>query len=117
MVSRLIIAIKGCADTYAAIAQHPRFRSSVTCHSARLHPQRVGIVISGDLCHRGGDGPEARHPRRGSSGEPRRYFIVGWYNGHPDYRDLEFDLSCESAVIIGQGNVAIDSADPGEINR
>jgi ferredoxin--NADP+ reductase len=33
---------------------------------------------------------------------------VGWYNGHPDYRDLEFDLSSESAIIIGQGNVAID---------
>ncbi len=34
--------------------------------------------------------------------------FVGWYNGHPDYRDREFDLSCEAAVIIGQGNVAAD---------
>ncbi|MGB8275420.1 MAG: NAD(P)-binding protein [Alphaproteobacteria bacterium] len=34
--------------------------------------------------------------------------FVGWYNGHPDYRDRVFDLSCESAVIIGQGNVAAD---------
>jgi ferredoxin--NADP+ reductase len=34
--------------------------------------------------------------------------FVGWYNGHPDYRDLEFDLSSESAIVIGQGNVAID---------
>ena len=34
--------------------------------------------------------------------------FVGWYNGHPDYRDRKFDLSHETAVIIGQGNVAAD---------
>lgn len=34
--------------------------------------------------------------------------FVGWYNGHPDYRDREFDLSHPNAVIIGQGNVAAD---------
>ncbi len=36
--------------------------------------------------------------------------FVGWYNGHPDYRDTTFDLSHETAVIIGQGNVAADVA-------
>ncbi len=34
--------------------------------------------------------------------------FVGWYNGHPDFRRLEFDLSCKRAVIIGAGNVALD---------
>jgi ferredoxin/flavodoxin---NADP+ reductase len=34
--------------------------------------------------------------------------FVAWYNGHPDYRELEFDLSCERAVVIGNGNVAAD---------
>ena len=34
--------------------------------------------------------------------------FVGWYNGHPDYRDRRFDLSGEHAAIVGQGNVAID---------
>lgn len=34
--------------------------------------------------------------------------FVGWYNGHPDYRDRQFDLSGKVAVIIGQGNVAMD---------
>ncbi|HSD59327.1 MAG TPA: FAD-dependent oxidoreductase, partial [Burkholderiales bacterium] len=34
--------------------------------------------------------------------------FVGWYNGHPDYRDRSFDLSQEVAVIVGQGNVAAD---------
>ena len=36
--------------------------------------------------------------------------FVAWYNGHPDYRDLEFDLSHERAVVIGNGNVATDVA-------
>src|SRR5215218_5843472 len=34
--------------------------------------------------------------------------FVAWYNAHPDYRDLEFDLSSERAVVIGNGNVAMD---------
>jgi ferredoxin--NADP+ reductase len=34
--------------------------------------------------------------------------FVGWYNGHPDYRDLPADLSCERAVVVGNGNVAMD---------
>jgi ferredoxin--NADP+ reductase len=36
--------------------------------------------------------------------------FVAWYNAHPDYRDLEFDLSCKRAVVIGNGNVAMDVA-------
>ena len=36
--------------------------------------------------------------------------FVAWYNGHPDFRELEFDLSCERAVVIGNGNVAMDCA-------
>ena len=34
--------------------------------------------------------------------------FVAWYNGHPDFQDLGFDLSHERAVVIGNGNVAID---------
>jgi ferredoxin--NADP+ reductase len=36
--------------------------------------------------------------------------LVAWYNGHPDYRELEFDLSGDTAVVIGNGNVATDVA-------
>jgi ferredoxin--NADP+ reductase len=46
--------------------------------------------------------------------------FVAWYNGHPRYADEAFDLSCARAVVIGNGNVAIDVArmlvlDPGEL--
>ncbi|MEX0601107.1 MAG: FAD-dependent oxidoreductase, partial [Rhodothermales bacterium] len=36
--------------------------------------------------------------------------FVAWYNGHPDYRHLEFDLSAEKVVVVGVGNVAVDVA-------
>lgn len=34
--------------------------------------------------------------------------LVGWYNGHPDFRDKRFDFSHSSAIVIGNGNVALD---------
>ncbi|UVO12384.1 FAD-dependent oxidoreductase [Mycobacterium sp. SVM_VP21] len=48
--------------------------------------------------------------------------IVGWYNGHPEFADLPVDLSCERAVIVGNGNVALDvarvlTADPDRLAR
>ncbi len=36
--------------------------------------------------------------------------LVAWYNGHPDFQQLAFDLSHERAVVIGNGNVALDVA-------
>ena len=36
--------------------------------------------------------------------------FVAWYNGHPDFQHLEFDLSGERVVVIGNGNVAVDVA-------
>jgi len=36
--------------------------------------------------------------------------FVGWYNGHPDFSQLTFDLSHPRAVVVGNGNVALDIA-------
>jgi ferredoxin--NADP+ reductase len=36
--------------------------------------------------------------------------FVPWYNAHPEYKNLEVDLSNQVAVVIGAGNVAIDVA-------
>jgi ferredoxin--NADP+ reductase len=46
--------------------------------------------------------------------------FVAWYNGHPEFADQMFDLNGGRAVVIGNGNVAIDVArmlvlDPGEL--
>ncbi|CAB4748411.1 unannotated protein [freshwater metagenome] len=47
--------------------------------------------------------------------------FVPWYNAHPDFADLNVDLSCDTAVVIGAGNVAMDVArmlalDPSELD-
>jgi ferredoxin/flavodoxin---NADP+ reductase len=36
--------------------------------------------------------------------------LVAWYNGHPDFQEIVFDLNVERAVVIGNGNVALDVA-------
>lgn len=36
--------------------------------------------------------------------------FVAWYNAHPDHHHLDFDLGCERAAVIGNGNVALDCA-------
>ncbi len=46
--------------------------------------------------------------------------FVAWYNGHPDFQDIPFDLGVERALVIGNGNVAVDVArmlclTPGEL--
>jgi ferredoxin/flavodoxin---NADP+ reductase len=48
--------------------------------------------------------------------------FVGWYNGHPDYRDIQFDLGHERVVVVGNGNVAMDVTrvlvtDPDELAK
>ncbi|GAA4672759.1 FAD-dependent oxidoreductase [Gordonia humi] len=48
--------------------------------------------------------------------------FVAWYNGHPDHAEASFDLSHERAVVVGNGNVALDVArmlvaDPEDLRR
>ncbi len=48
--------------------------------------------------------------------------FVPWYNGHPDFADLEVPLDSQTAVVIGAGNVAMDVArslglDPAEFEK
>ena len=57
--------------------------------------------------------PTDRHlgiPGEDLEGSHAATAFVAWYNAHPDFADYEFDLSCERAVVIGNGNVATDVA-------
>jgi ferredoxin/flavodoxin---NADP+ reductase len=36
--------------------------------------------------------------------------FVAWYNGHPDFQEVSFDLNVDRAVVVGNGNVALDVA-------
>jgi ferredoxin--NADP+ reductase len=46
--------------------------------------------------------------------------FVGWYNAHPHFQDRTPDLRCHRAIVVGNGNVALDVArilvtDPDEL--
>jgi ferredoxin--NADP+ reductase len=49
-------------------------------------------------------------PGEGLPGSWSATELVAWYNGHPDFQELEFDLNVGRAVVIGNGNVALDVA-------
>jgi ferredoxin/flavodoxin---NADP+ reductase len=49
-------------------------------------------------------------PGQDRSGSHAAADLVAWYNGHPDHARDTFDLSAQRAVIIGNGNVALDVA-------
>ena len=53
---------------------------------------------------------ELRIPGSELPGRSSATDFVAWYNGHPDHAHRTFDLSHERAVIIGNGNVALDVA-------
>ena len=60
-------------------------------------------------------------PGEDSTGSHPATDFVAWYNGHPEYADHPFDLSAKKAVVVGNGNVAIDVArmlvlDPTEVD-
>jgi ferredoxin--NADP+ reductase len=104
--------IKSVTRMYEKTAGHPRFRyfgnvelgRDVSCEELRKRYHAV-VYATGSPADRplGISGEEL-------AGSWAATDFVGWYNGHPDYRDLEFDLSGHRAVVVGNGNVAIDVA-------
>lgn len=104
--------IKSVTKVYDRIAAHPNFRfygyvelgRDITIDDLkRFYHQlvyTVGAQTDKKLGIPGEDFPN-HHPATE---------FVAWYNGHPDYRDLKFDLSQEKVAVIGVGNVAVDVA-------
>ena len=104
--------IKSVTRVYEKTAEHPRFRwygnvdVGRDVSRAELLERYDAIVYAvGAESGRPLDVPGADLP----GVAPATHF-VGWYNGHPDHRDHDFDLSVEHAVVIGNGNVAVDVA-------
>ena len=104
--------IKAVSRVFEKIAQRPGFRF--------LGNVEVGRDLTHDDLARLYDGVVyavgAQTDRRlGIPGEdlpgswPATAFVA-WYNGHPDFQHLEFDLSAERAIVVGNGNVAVDVA-------
>ena len=105
--------IKSVTRIYEKTAAHPRFRFfGNVCfgeHVSReelLRHYHAIVYATGTPVDRPLGIPGEALPGSHAATE-----FVGWYNGHPDHTDLEVDLrSAERAVVIGNGNVAIDVA-------
>jgi ferredoxin--NADP+ reductase len=105
--------IKSVTRIYEKTAAHPRFRyfGNVTFgeHVSRAELRdcyHAIVYATGSPSDRplGIDGEDL-------PGSHAATEFVGWYNGHPDHTDLEVDLlGAERAVVIGNGNVALDVA-------
>ena len=114
--------IKAVTRVFEKTASHERFRffgnveigRDLTADELRSHYDAVVWAYGADADRRIGiEGEDL-------PGSLPATAIVGWYNGHPDWRDLDLDLSGERVVVIGNGNVAIDVArmlaiDPDEL--
>ncbi|HWX46190.1 MAG TPA: FAD-dependent oxidoreductase [Solirubrobacteraceae bacterium] len=105
--------IKSVTRIYERTAAHPRFRffGNITFGE---HVSREDL-----LCHYHAVVYATGSPSDRPLGIPGEHLpgshaateFVGWYNGHPDHTDLEIDLlSASRAVVIGNGNVALDVA-------
>lgn len=104
--------IKSVTRVYDKIAAHPEFRFFGNVELGRDLTHADLSAYYHAIIYAVG----ARTDRR--MGIPREYLpgshsateFVGWYNAHPDFRSLSFDLSGARAVVVGNGNVAMDLA-------
>lgn len=104
--------IKSVTKVYDRIAQKPGFRffgnveigKHVTVADLRRYYHQIVYTTGAQTDRRLGI------PGEDLTGSYPATEFVAWYNGHPDYRDYEVDLSQESAVVVGIGNVAMDVA-------
>jgi ferredoxin--NADP+ reductase len=104
--------IKAVTRVYDKIAAHPQFRfygnvefgRELTHEDLQAYYHAVIYAVGARTERRLGI-PKECLPGSHSASE-----FVGWYNAHPDYRSLTFDFSGSSAVVVGNGNVAMDVA-------
>ncbi len=104
--------IKSVTRVYDKIAMRPGFRFlgnvtfgvDLTCADMQAHYHAVVVASGADTDRRMGI------PGEDAAGSHAATDFVGWYNGQPERAELRFDLSHEHAVVVGNGNVAVDVA-------
>jgi len=104
--------IKTVAKVFEKVANEPNFRlfanvelgTDVTIEQLKEMYDAVVIATGSAL------GKRLGIPGEDLPGSMSAAAFVPWYNSHPDFKDEEIDLSSESAVVIGAGNVAMDVA-------
>jgi ferredoxin--NADP+ reductase len=104
--------IKAVTAAFDKVASHPRFRfygnvelgKHVSVDDLRTHYHQIFYSTGAQTDRRMGiPGEDLKNSHPATE-------FVAWYNGHPDYQDLQFDLTAERVAVVGVGNVAIDVA-------
>ena len=103
---------KSVVKAYDKTARDPRFRfygnvelgQDIDVAGLRRHYHAIFYCTGAQTDRR------MRIPGEQLGGSHTATEFVAWYNGHPDFRDLEFDLSTTDVVVVGVGNVAVDVA-------
>lgn len=104
--------IKSVTKVYEKIASRPGFRfygcvefgRDLTIDDVNRHYHALVLAVGAPQDRRMGI------PGEDLPGSASATDFVAWYNSHPDYRDLDVDLSGEHVVVVGNGNVAVDVA-------
>jgi len=104
--------IKSVSKVFEKIAHEPNFRlfanvelgSDLTIQQLKDMYDAVVIATGTAL------GKKLGIPGEDLAGSMSVATFVPWYNAHPDFKDESMDLSCDTAVVIGAGNVAMDVA-------
>jgi ferredoxin--NADP+ reductase len=104
--------IKTVSRVFAATAKRPTFRfignvqlgRDLTVEELRRHYDQIVYATGNEADRRLGI------PGEGIARCTPATVFVGWYNGHPDYREAKIDLSIERVAVVGNGNVAVDAA-------
>ncbi|MEX1019222.1 MAG: FAD-dependent oxidoreductase [Litorilinea sp.] len=104
--------IKSVTKVYERTAANPNFRffgnvdfgTDITLEELRQHYDRIIFAVGAQADRR------LNIPGEDLDGSISATEFVAWYNGHPDYADLDVDLSIENVLVVGVGNVAMDVA-------
>jgi ferredoxin/flavodoxin---NADP+ reductase len=104
--------IKNVTRSFDKVAAKPGFRffgnvdvgRHVSLDQLRRHYHQIAFSTGAQTDRHMGIPGEAL-----ANSHPATEFVA-WYNGHPEFRDLKFDLSAERVAVVGVGNVAVDVA-------
>jgi ferredoxin/flavodoxin---NADP+ reductase len=104
--------LKAVSRAYERIAKQPGFRflGNVQVGGALQHSDLVQLYDGVVYAFGAETDRRLGIPGEDLPGSWAATELVAWYNGHPDFQHLSFDLSGERAVVIGNGNVALDVA-------
>jgi ferredoxin--NADP+ reductase len=117
-------SIKAVTRVYEKTAARPTFRflgnvclgRDVTVEELRRHYHQIVYAVGNE------DDRRLGIPCEGIARCTPATVFIGWYNGHPDYRNAQIDLSVPRVAVVGNGNVAIDTArillrNPAELEK